>query len=252
MTIDLETFAPFEAHTLPDGSVIFYRDSDHCYVTEVHMPKNDWIGVKGTRLTSVTTAVKPLDFNPDALIRWAVALANDGIDWREERDARAQSGTNVHKHALYALATGRPLPDFDALTEEERGYALGVQAFWHEHEPAMELAEQIVYSRTHRVVGRADLFAWINGKRVLMDAKTSASQFIPAKHHGQLALYDLCAEECGVGGTDEQWILVVRPDGSYEPILCELDHGDALAALHVYRAAQKAANGTLRQRKAAA
>lgn len=255
MNVDLEAFAPWEAHELPDGSTIFYRDSDHCYVTEIHRPKNDWIGVKGTRLTSVTTAVRPMDFNPDALLRWAVGLANQGIDWQQERDSRAKSGTAVHKYALHALATGRLLPDFDALTDEERGYALGVQAFWHEHEPTAEFSEQIVYSRTHRVVGRADLFAYVgpawDQKRVLIDAKTSASAFIPAKHHGQLALYDLCAAECGVGGTDEQWILVVRPDGSYELVVCQATHEDALAALQVYRAASRIGSAMAKQRNGA-
>lgn len=256
MTVDRETYAPFEATTLPDGSVIFYRDSDHAYYGEIHRPKGEWCGVQATRLVSVTTAVKPMDFQPDGLMRWAVRLAGQGIDYRTAREDRATEGTNVHKHALHALATGRSLPDFAALTDEERGYALGVQAFWHEHEPVTWFSEQIVYSRTHRVVGRADLFAAVgppfDQKFVLIDAKTSASSFIPVKHHAQLALYDLCAAECGVGGTDEQWILVVRPDGSYELVMCQATHEDALAALRVYRAASRISSAMAKQRNGAA
>lgn len=255
MTVDLETFAPFEAHTLPDGSVIFYRDSSHDYYAEIHMPQNDWIGVQSERLTSVTTAIKPLDFDPDGLMSWAVSQYAAGLDWRSVRADRARVGTNVHKLALHALATGRPIPDFDRLTEDEHGYALGVMAFWHEHEPATELSEQIVYSKTHRVVGRLDLIAWMGDppKRVMVDAKTKngASTYVSAKHHGQLALYDHCAQECGVGATDEQYVLNVWPDGSYELVRCQATAEDALAALTVYRAAARI-NGACKRERAAA
>lgn len=251
MTVDTESFAPFEAHHLPDGSVIFYRDSDHSYFGEVHMPKDCWTGVQATRLTSVTTAIKPLDYEADGLMRWAVRQATQGLDWAEVREARAESGIRVHKHALHALATGQALPNFDALTEEERGYALGVLAFWHKHEPVPKLSEQVVYSARHRVVGRLDLIAEIDGRRVMVDAKTKsgASQFVPAKHHGQLALYDLCADECGVGATDEQYILMVWGDGSYELVACQATREEAVAAIAVYRAANRI-NGACRNDRA--
>lgn len=252
MTVDLETFAPFECHELPDGSMIWFRNSDHSYWGSVHMPKDQWVGVQSTRLTSVTTAIRPLDHEPDSLIRWAVRQCEAGLDWAQVRDARAKAGTNVHKHALHALATGKPLPDFDALTEEERGYALGVLAFWHEHEPVTEYAEQVVYSAEHRVVGRLDLIADIGGRRVMVDAKTSETGFVPVKHHAQGPLYDVCARECGIGGTDAQFILMVYPDGRYELIESLGTHEGALCALATYREAQRISSGMAAQRKARA
>jgi hypothetical protein len=217
------------------------------------MPQNDWVGVQSERLTSVTTAIKPMDYEADGLMRWAVRQAHAGLDWADVREERAKEGTKVHKHALYALATGRPVPDFDQLTEDEQGYARGVLAFWHEHEPATELSEQVVYSPPDRVVGRLDLIAWMGAtpKRVMVDAKTktSTSTYVSAKHHGQLALYDHCAQACGVGATDEQYVLNVWPDGSYELVRCQATAEDALAALTVYRAAARI-NGACKRERA--
>lgn len=254
MTVDTESFAPFEAHHLPDGSVIFYRDSDHSYYGEVRLFDDRWTGVRSTRLTSVTTAIKPLDYEPDGLIRWAVRQSEAGLDWAQVRKERAKAGTNVHKHALHALATGQALPNFDVLTEEERGYALGVLAFWHEYEPDPEFSEQVVYSAEHRVVGRLDLIAGMrpNGRSIrgMVDAKTSASGFIPIKHHAQGPLYDVCARECGIGGTDAQFILMVYPDGRYDLIESLGTHEGALYALATYREAQRISAGMAAQRKA--
>jgi hypothetical protein len=250
VNLDVDTFAPWERHTLPNGSIVYYRDSDHAYSTEIHKTGGKWSYVQGSRLTSVTTAIKPLDFEPDGLMRWAVRQFAEGRGWEAVREARAESGTKVHKHALYALASGKPLPDFDALTEEERGYALGVLAFWHEHEPVTEYAEQVVYSAKYRVVGRLDLIAEIDGRRVMVDAKTSASGFIPVKHHAQGPLYDVCARECGVGPTDAQFILMVFPDGRYELIESLGTHEGALCALATYREAQRISAGMTAQRKA--
>lgn len=253
--LDVDTFAPWERHTLPNGSIVYYRDPDHVYATEIHEVQGKWSYVQGSRLTSVTTAIKPLDYDPDGLIRWAVRQSEQGLDWAQVRKSRAASGTHVHMHALHALAlghltTGQALPNFDALTEEERGYALGVLAFWHEHEPVTEYSEQVVYSAKHRVVGRLDLIAEIGGRRVMVDAKTTASGFIPVKHHAQGPLYDVCARECGVGGTDAQFILMVFPDGRYELIESLGTHEGALCALATYREAQRISAGMTAQRKA--
>lgn len=254
VNLDVDTFAPWERWTMPNGSIVYYRDTDHCYATEIRETNGKWSYVQGSRLTSVTTAIRPLDHNPDPLIRWAVRQSEAGLDWQQVGQERATAGTNVHKLALHELALGNPLPDFDALTEEERGYALGVLAFWHEHEPVTEYSEQVVYSAEHRVVGRLDLIAEIGGRRVMVDAKTTASGFIPVKHHAQGPLYDLCAEECGIGGTEEQYILMVYPDPDREPDLIPSlgTHEGALCALATYREAQRISSGMAAQRKARA
>lgn len=256
VNLDVDTFAPWERHTLPNGSIVYFRESDHVYATQIRETKGKWSYVQDSRLAGVSTAVKPLSYDPDSLMHWAAKITEEGGDWRAVRNGRAEVGTNVHKHALAALATGRPTPDFDAMTEDERGYARGVLAFWHDYEPATELSEPVVYSKTHGVAGRPDWVGWISVKgaprRLLIDLKTSESDFIPAKHHGQVKLYDICLDECGFGATDEQWVLTVRPDGTYdEPVRCQATVEDALAALTVYRAAARI-NGACKRERAAA
>lgn len=255
VNLDVDTFAPWERWTMPNGSIVYYRESDHAYSTEIHKANGKWSYVQGSRIAGVSTVVKPLSYEPDSLMHWAAKLTEEGRDWRAVRNGRAEVGTNVHEHALAALATGKPLPSFGAMTEEERGYARGVLAFWHDYEPVTELSEQVVYSATHGVAGRPDWVGHIvlSGSPVcvLLDLKTSESKFTPAKHHGQVKLYDICLDDCGFGATDEQWVLTVRPDGTYdEPMPCCATNEDALAGLAAYRAAQRI-NATMTGRRRA-
>ena len=165
--------ADFEQHVVPSGAVCYYRDADHTYWRGIEPkkkrdPEGEWKGCG--RLTGVSTASSPFDFNPDNLMRWAArtngigvaqlvnmileagegvesfewlrtaesiwtTLTEQGLTYADVRDARAEEGTNVHKHALYALATGKPVPDYHELTDAEQGYGSGVAAFWLEHFP---------------------------------------------------------------------------------------------------------------------
>jgi hypothetical protein len=273
-------------HEMPSGAVVFYRDRDHSYWGEAkEKTPGCWGGSK--RLTGVSTCAAPLDFRPDNLMKWAAhlngngvaVLAADGLSlddaddirsslrwlssadtiWHaledakllfsDYRDERGRSGTNVHEHALHALAAGKPVPARDLLTVEEWGYARGMMAFWHECEPEPLQSEQVVVSSTHGFAGRLDLRCRINGATWLIDGKTSG--FIPAKHHGQLAGYDLAAIESGFGQADRLAILQVTADGEYELIDGQATHEDFLGALSVYRAASRINTACRSSRKAA-
>lgn len=285
----------FERHELPDGSVVFYRDSDHSYWRDIKPNGDRWSGTG--RLTGVSTVVAPLDFRPDNLMKWAAklngqgvailakvgldcidlddmrsslswlesadsiwqALVESGLTFEQLRDDAATRGTNVHKHALHALATGAPVPAFDRLTEEEAGYARGVMAFWHECEPEPLQAEQVVFSDRLGVAGRFDLRARLTGvyngqsflgATCLIDAKTSG--YIAAKQHGQLAGYDLLAQECGIGASDRLLILQVTPEGGYELIDAAATGDDFEDALRVYRASGRISKVARGAAKAAA
>lgn len=273
----------FERHELPCGQVVYYRDRDHAYFRGAKENKDgSWSGTG--RLTGVSTVVSPLDFRPDSLMKWAAKRNGDGIAilakigldclelddmrdalaWLESgekiwaaleqggltfdqlRDDAATRGTNVHKHALHRLATGAPVPAFDRLTEEERGYARGVMAFWHECEPTPLQAEQVVFSDRLGVAGRFDLRAQLSGSYMgqsllgatcMIDAKTSG--YIAAKQHGQLAGYDLLARESGIGESERLLILQVTPEGGYELVDVTATHEDFEDALRVYRASAR-------------
>jgi hypothetical protein len=279
----------FECHVMPDETAVFYRDPDHSYWRDVKAKPDGSVSGAG-RLTGVSTVVKPLDFNPDGLLGWAARLTCEGVaqlaadgregedpddirtalawldsgesingalkaanlTWADLRDQAATRGTNVHLLALHALARGAAVPDFDALTEEEQGYARGVLAFWHEHEPEPFQSEQVVWSATHGVAGRLDLRCGLDADLVLLDAKTATSDFVPAKHHGQLAGYELLAVECGFCPTDRQVMLRVDADGGYELIDSTAGPEDFLAALTVYRASARISRESKAARKAVA
>lgn len=271
---------PMEVHVMPDETEVWYRESDHSYWRERKIKPDGTEGGTG-RLTGVSTVVKPLDFNPDGLLGWAARLTCEGVaslsragdappawlasgelisaalkdaklTWEHLRDQAAQRGTNVHLRALHALARGAAVPDFAALTEEEQGYARGVLAFWHEREPEPMESEQVVWSATHGVAGRFDLRCVLDGEVVLLDAKTANSSFVPAKHHGQLAGYELLARACGLGPSARQVMLRVDAAGRYELIDSTAGAEDFLAALTVYRASARISRESNAARKAVA
>lgn len=231
-------------------------------------------GKRGKRLTGMTTGIKPVDFDPGRLLEWAARtngigvamLASEGLalddadamrdalawlnsadaiwaaleeadlTFDQVRDKAAVRGTNVHELALQALAEGRPVPDFDKMTPEERGYARGVMAFWLDHQPQVLQAEQVVCDSELGVAGRMDLRCtlgseWRLGPGVV-DAKTG---YTGPKDHVQIAGYAHCADICGFGGSDWQAILKLKEDGTYELIPGVASQDDFLAALDLYR-----------------
>jgi hypothetical protein len=251
----------------PNGETCWYIDKhptdprqNHSYWA--HNPKTD---KKGRRLTGVTTAVKTLDYDPSALLKWAaktqcIGIADlykladgDGwlIDeesiWREleaneltfehVRDRAAKRGTNVHRDAFEALAKGRPTPDFEALTPEEIGHAKAISAFWLEEEPEVEQVEQVVYSSRLGVAGRLDFRGQIKSREGtgVLDLKTG---FISTGAHAQVGGgYPLLADECGFGPSKWALILQTKEDGTYELIEAEATPDAIEAAVKTYRAA---------------
>lgn len=195
-----EMVGAFEKHVMPDGSLVYYRDSDHSYWRDIKRDPKKGYGGTG-RLTGVSTVVAPFDWRPDNLMRWAArtncdgiaALAADGMGaddvhemraclrflatgdgiwnaladarmlYSDRRDDRATQGTNVHKFGLAALAEGQPVPVFPSMTDEEKGYARGIMGFWHECEPEPIASEQVVLHSELGVAGRLDLLATLHG-----------------------------------------------------------------------------------------
>lgn len=275
----------FERHTLPSGSVVYYRESNHSYWSSI---SDD--GSKGSgRVPGVSTVCKPVDYNADALLRWAARSNGEGIailaaeamrqpmeDWPaalaflesqesiwqaltdrkltydDLRAQRSAEGRNVHEQVLQALATGRPLPDLDELPEEEQGYARAVLAWWTEHQPMPLQAEQVVYSQKHHYAGRFDLrcdMGFDKSETWLVDMKTSG--YLSFGHHTQLVGYDIACEESGFGRSDKLVVLQVRSDGSWAEWPCQATDQMFLDALAVYRHAAELGKA-IRKLKAAA
>lgn len=264
----------FEFHTMPNGTTCVYRESDHSYWREANGDSG-----KG-RLTGVSTVVAPYDWNPDGLMKWACRLNHDGIatlaslglsqeepddmraelDWlltgeritdtlaahdldhTSQKEKRGREGTNVHQHALHALATGQELPSYDKLTDEELGYAEGILRFWRENQPVTLCSEVVVFSDALGIAGRFDWSGGLNagdfkGSFALLDAKTSG--YLSTKFHVQIEGYRKCSADAGFKPTDLGLILQVKPDGMYDLIPSCATEQSFLNAVNVYRDAAR-------------
>ena len=267
---EVETSTGFIEHVLPSGDKVFSRESNHSYWSEIVEKKDGTFSGKG-RMASVSGVAGPFDWNPDNLMGWAAkldnvgvaelyskisagqtsiltdhlwwlesgdtirqALTDNGLSWRDQRDKAASRGTNVHKHALEALADGE-MVDFDMLEPHEVGYARAVAGFWLDHDPQVLAAEAVVGCKDRMVAGRFDLLCRLNDDVCLLDVKTS--RFLSAKFAVQLAGYSLLCEESGWPKPTKGLILQVGEDASYNLVELELDHEDFDTALRVYRRA---------------
>lgn len=258
-----------ERHEMPNGvDVVYYNDDNHSYWGGYDEAKGKCSG----RLTGVTTVVKPFDFNPDALLGWAAkmtrqgvaTLAAEGLGLDDADDMRAalgflqsqdqihdalrdahlrhtdrtkdaqDRGTNVHDVVLNALANGASVPDMPSLTEEEAGYAQGLIGWWLDRDPQPEHAEIVVCDLSLGVAGRLDMIATINGRRTLVDLKTSSG--IRTTAHVQTRGYEQLARVSGYGAVEDIVIVLARADGTWYEAPCEAEPGDFERSLSVYRA----------------
>jgi hypothetical protein len=177
-----------------------------------------------------------------AKLKEASLLADDA------RDRKATIGTNVHAVGE-ALAAGEPLPNLDEIPEEEAGYVRAYLRWWELRRPDVHESEAFIYNPPLGYAGRFDLRAilhkveepdpgidpFFDDKLTLADYKTSG--WIAPSMHAQLMLYELGAVACGIGGSDGQMILQLRPDGSFREVRGLATKEDAHACISVYRGA---------------
>ena len=145
-------------------------------------------------LISATTLIKDALGTSPGLVNWAVnttaeaaydrikilrEFVDDGdregaIKWlRDQRYARtgaaAARGTDVHRVAEQ-LHLGNVV-EYDEAIE---GYITQYRRFLEDFQPQFELAEAPVYNVTHRYAGTLDGVAVIDGRRLVVDIKTTA------------------------------------------------------------------------------
>jgi hypothetical protein len=92
-----------------------------------------------------------------------------GSPWRT-RDKAGDHGTAVHE-ALAALARGAKSWKAPA---EFRPHVKAVGDFWRAYRPQPIYVESQIFSMAHGYAGSFDLLAWIYGRLLLIDAKTSS------------------------------------------------------------------------------
>lgn len=233
-------------HDLPNGDSIWYRDSDHQYNRTEKFKRAD-------RVPGISTVSKhDGDGNSDPLLDWAARLTCAGVSQAagsELNEDWLASGDSVAATLRASKATWRDVRNqagergslshnvLEQLTEgvtpiTRSGFDTAVVTWWKKRRPEPINVEQVVFSSKHGVAGRFDLRCSLGGETVLLDLKTS--RFISNAFHIQLAGYELCARECGLGSSDKQLILQVREDGSWDEWEgCASEH-DFLTALSSY------------------
>lgn len=280
----------FEAHVTPDGATTYFDPGHHRYYGEIKPnPKSEggYSYVQASALVGVSTAAKYLDGDPTGLMHWAAHRDQEGIaeiatadldagrslDWLRSqgsiaarlseaeatwvhiRDRRAEEGTNVHKKAVWALATGQERPSLADLSEAERGFGQGTFSWFHKRQPRPVAAEQLTVSQDKRIAGTFDLLADVDVDkfdtvpehlqdrdtiRILLDAKTrDEPRKIRKSDHVQLQGYEDCNQTCGIGSSDAQIVLLLLPDGTFREYWCDATVDEWYAALNSCHASKQ-------------
>jgi len=201
----------------------------------IFYPNSHRYKIKGSKtfLISVTAITGIID-KSRVLIDWALRLANEYVkkffeeskaksftpeeilpvieealnQHNVKRDAAADSGTQVHDLAQRigeALRDNQNLPHItDELPESVKNGITGFIDWVVEHNVKFIDCERMVYSKKHGFVGLVDAIIELDGKRYLVDYKTSKGVYSEMKY--QVAGYTIAYEE-ELGRLDGQMIV---------------------------------------------
>lgn len=251
----------FERVDLP-GATLWHGDDNHPTSPHTYWAHNPKTDKKGKRLTGMTTVIKPLDFKPDGLMKWAAKTnligvaelfamqgAGDWIDSHESiwaelerfhltyddvKNRAADRGTSAHT-VFEQLARGET-PDCSTLSEEEAGHAAAILDWWSVANPEPILVEQIVCDPALFVAGRLDLYATVNGADRVIDLKTG---YVGNSAHVQTAGYRhlLAASGLEVDEGAAPLIIQTTAEGEWKEIEGVASGDDFTLAVNAYRAA---------------
>lgn len=205
--------------------------------------------VNDERFVNITTITGVLD-KSDALIPWAVALAEQGIDWREVRNDAAGRGTDAHAIVLNVVMGRRS--SLSDLRDEHRAWGQAAYRWLKDRRPKATEAERMVAAPSHGYAGRIDLLGELQGLDglALVEFKTVSKWSYKRDKKGQptdellppyeenLLQLDLQAgaiEESGYPTPDRGLIVRLGPDGAYDETEVQLLPDRGLGILEAYR-----------------
>lgn len=141
----------------------------------------------GKRVPGVTTITGVL--NKPALVKWANNLGLKGIDSSKFVDEKAAIGTLAH-HMIEAHLTNKK-PNLEDYSKNQIDMAensvLKFFSWQDENELTVIGTEMILVSEAYRFGGQCDLYCVLNGKKTLIDLKTSKGIF--PEHFTQVSAY---------------------------------------------------------------
>ena len=190
-----------------------------------------------TIVPGVTTITGIL--NKPALVKWANNLGLQGIDSTKYVDEKASIGTLAHYMVECHLRGEKP--DFADCTPNQIGQAENsvIKYFDWEKENTIKVigVEMKLVSEKLRVGGQCDLYAELNGKKTLIDLKTSKGIF--PEMITQVAGYKLLLEENGYPVEDVRILRIGREESEgfedHKAVMLDLHRDRFLHCLEIYR-----------------
>lgn len=125
----------------------------------------------------------------------------------------AKRGTGAHD-AFEAWCETGILPDPRGWPLEERGYISALRALIDTGRLEPEHTEVMIGSVKYQFGGRYDYRGGLDGKKSLVDIKTSKG--IYTTHYLQLEAYEGASLECGWEPTEQRAVIRLGADGTYE------------------------------------
>lgn len=194
---------------------------------DLALNKHKYKLLDGRIAVNVTTISGLLDDGKSgAFAGAAVKLTKEGVNYRDEWNARAERGTRVHGHCESFLRG----EDIDCLPSE-MGYVDAVELFMVEHVPLVVELEQIALS-SKGFGGRFDMIVEIEGENWLLDLKTGKKYAV--EHTLQLSAYRFAD---GLAVFDEEGALTsLRPLPEIDRAGCLYVNEDGTYTLSEYPA----------------
>ena len=147
-------------------------------------------------------------------------------------EAAADRGTKVHAATETLDATGQA-----QIQEDYLPYLKAYASFLREHEVSWELTEHSMWHPEHRYAGTLDRCGMVDGKRTLVDFKTTYTVHKPLCS-ASLNLYRMMLEAYGMP-VEQLMILHLKKDGSYRLVKFEFDDAVPMALITLHNAAKK-------------
>lgn len=175
------------------------------------MPHTTYINSNGEKLPSVTQILGVI--NKPALINWANKMGLQGIKTNEVLRNTADIGTLAHEIIESWIKNRKP--NWKDYTQEQRLQACKCARRFFEWKDKQEkfapiVSEISLVSEKYQYGGCIDLIANLNGKRTVIDFKTSSGIWDEAKY--QTSAYYNMANENGFDCVDVMIIRIGRDD----------------------------------------
>lgn len=164
----------------------------------------------GILVPGVTTVLNVLA--KPALVPWANKLGLQGVEVGKYVDSLADIGTLAHKIVeCYLTKQEVDFSDYSPNQREKAERAAGKFYEWEKKNTFKVIKSELqLVSEKHYFGGTCDIYADLNGKKTLIDIKTSKACY--SEHFTQCAAYKILLEENGYPVEDAKILRIGREE----------------------------------------